>query len=313
METYTDQFRALGTEAEGGIRADREKTEKLFSIIRAEVFAFENRFSRFNENSELSLLNKNAGSPTIASNEMLELLLAAKGVYQSSNKLVDPTVGSALIQAGYDDSFETLDRSSISLGQHHTFDAHYTFADVKIDIATKKVQFPKSVTLDFGGIGKGFLLDRIAALIEPVTNNYWFSLGGDMVVSGVGDDGMPWPVAVQDPRDLNRDRFSLRPQEGRWAIATSGTVKRKGIHNGKSWHHIIDPKTLQPSESDTIAVTVLAPTGLEADVCAKTILLQGSHDGILWARKTNKCEALITTHDGLVFFTPRMKRMCEPL
>lgn len=308
MTTINDRFQALGSTIEGGFRGDPKATKDLWAEIRLAVSRFGDRFSRFLPGSELSQLNSHAGSSVSVSPELYALLHVARGMWERTQGLVDPTIGYALIQAGYDRSFESLkDTQKIPTRPNAKMAlVKATMADVILHPETRTVHLPLNVSLDLGGLGKGYLLDQLVASVEAVTTDYWLSLGGDLLVSGVNEQGKPWVIGVQDPTAHAQDWAQLVPPPGRWAIATSGVTKRKGVHEGVAWHHLIDPRTGKPSNTDVLGATVLAPSALEADVMAKAVLLQGSRDGIAWAEQQPNINALVITSDRTIQSTSGM-------
>jgi len=182
VKTINDRFYALGTTIEGGFRADQVLAEKLCEKIRLRIAEFENHFSRFLPTSELSYLNANPNREITVSPQMIEIMLAARKIWSLTDGLVDPTIGQSLIAAGYDVSFELLNNSDGQPAPARV--VRRTLRDVKIDEKLNTVKIPEGTTLDFGGIGKGYILDQLINYIEPLTQDYWLSLGGDLVVSG---------------------------------------------------------------------------------------------------------------------------------
>ncbi len=307
MSLVTAQFHALGSTIEGGFRADPEAGQQLWTRVRENITAFENRFSRFLPASELSQLNSHAGQPMTVSPEMIALLQEIEKQWKDTNGLFDPTIGYALIKAGYDRSFELLSKvTSATIGSKSKL-VRAKFSNIAVDTQRSTVSLPLGVSLDFGGIGKGYLLDQLVPLIEEVTTDYWLSFGGDLVLSGHDEGQRHWVIGVQDPNDHTRDVAKLSLPEGRWGVATSGTTKRKGVHNGNPWHHLIDPRTGRSAVTDVVGATVLAPNATIADVYAKTVLLQGSKDGIAWVTQHPNVEALAITVDRLMVTTPGMQ------
>lgn len=306
IQTFTIRFSALGTTIEGGIRTEAKAAKMIFSQIERRVKSFEANFSRFKKSSELSLLNANAGQSVTVSKELMALLSAARGMWLMTEGIIDPTIGQALISAGYDKSFDRPENVSTRQVQPAPVQRR-TMADVSLDEKNRTVVMPPGTALDLGGIGKGYLLDQLAVSLAKISSDFWWSLGGDMVVSGTDEDGQPWTVGVQDPNNFEKDAFTVKPPTGRWGIATSGIAKRRGVRNGQPWHHIIDPRTGQPAHTDIMAVTVLAPQALAADVAAKTIIILGEISGLAWLGRHENFEALIIKSDGTTVTTKRMK------
>ncbi|MFA5051904.1 MAG: FAD:protein FMN transferase [Patescibacteria group bacterium] len=312
MQLVTDAFHALGTTVEGGFRAEPDVARVLCGAIRQRVSDFEAKFSRFRKDSELSLLNANAGQVVVVSEELMSVLVAARDAWYMTEGIIDPTIGQALMAAGYGDSFDRLSADSEAPGSLIA-PPSASFAAVELDEQNRSVVLPPGTMLDLGGIGKGYLLDRLIPLLDSVSKDYWWSLGGDIVVSGEDDDGQPWPVGVQDPLHLDKDIFQLRPLPGRWGIATSGITKRRGVRGGQPWHHIIDPRTSRPAQTEIVEVTVLAQRVLDVDVMAKTILILGEKSGLPWFGRFPEAGALLIKTDGSTIVTKRMQGLLNRL
>jgi thiamine biosynthesis lipoprotein len=126
--------------------------------------------------------------------------------------------------------------------------------------------------LDLGGIGKGLAVDAAREVLAPL-GDFVIDAGGDILASGNGPDGNGWLIAVGHPRspEVELARVTLRDE----AIATSSVVKRRWRRGGAEKHHIIDPRSGEPAETDCIAVSVIAPSAVEADVYAKCALVLG--------------------------------------
>lgn len=290
-------FPALGTTIAGAIITDQSQGQALWTDVRQRIDRFSNRFSRFLPASELSQLNSRPGAWVTVSEEMLGMLQAAQTAWEQTNHLVDPTIGYALITAGYDRSFEKLapqERRPLTTAKM----VRATLDMIRVEPERQRVQVPIGVSLDFGGIGKGLLLDQLAPVLDQVATRYWLSLGGDIIVSGTGPDNQPWPIGIQDPQYPERDWAKLVIPAKRTAVATSGTLKRQGVRNGQPWHHLIDPRTGRPSTTEVVSATVIAPDGVTADVFAKAVLLQGAVEGIAWAEAQPGIEALVVCQDG---------------
>lgn len=296
-QTQTFSFPALGSTVEFGVRTAPQAAQQLAQKLKDRVAQFESRFSRFLLTSELTRLNQCSGQPFAASKAFVEILVAARTMNERTNGIVNPLVGSALVDAGYDQSFEKLieENPAVAADEPRPIPS---FGSVALDEHTGTITLPPGRTLDLGGIGKGYLAGLLVPIIKDVTLNFWLSLGGDMVGNGAGDDDEPWSVRVQDPWHLNQNLGTLR-MIGAWAMATSGTTKRRGTRAGKPWHHLIDPRTGEPADTDVIGATVIAPSALEADAFAKTVVILGKQTGLNWLEHQRGCCAILTTRDGV--------------
>jgi thiamine biosynthesis lipoprotein len=221
--------------------------------IRALFERYDETFSRFRASSELARLNESRGgsmSPFFSA--VLEVAVWAA---RETGGLVDPTVGSAVLSAGYDRDFsEGLD---CGLPPGPPAPADYRRARRLGPV----LALPRGVLLDLNGVVKSLAVDRAAALLDA---DGFVSAGGDLATRG--------------PVDVALVGAAVRV---RGAIATSGTTQRRWSRGGHVQHHLIDPRTGMPSRSCWSQVSVCGATCLAADVAAKAALLLGE-DGLAW-------------------------------
>lgn len=149
----------------------------------------------------------------------------------------------------------------------------------QLEIGDTWARIPYGSALDLGGCGKGYLADLLRAKLPDSVTGYWLSLGGDIAIGGQNDNRQPWFVTIQAADDQNRDigGITVTSPSG---VATSGTTVHKGKKNGKSWHHIIDPRTLQPAKTDVFLATVHDNSSLRADVLASCAIILGCNQGL---------------------------------
>ena len=154
----------------------------------------------------------------------------------------------------------------------------------------------RSVTLlskiDLGGMAKGWVIDRAALLLDRLGYGF-INVGGDIRIFGT----LPRPlnIGIESPFAETTMISSIQVQNG--ALATSTTMKRTWQMNGEWTHHLIDTQTGKPSKSKIVSATVTAPTALEADVWAKTVLLLGKQAGQEWINRKG-VQAVLITKDG---------------
>jgi thiamine biosynthesis lipoprotein len=169
--------------------------------------------------------------------------------------------------------------------------ARASIADITIDGA--HVSAPAGLTIDFGGIGKGYAVDCAMTHLREA-RDVLVSAGGDMRASGSGPNGDGWLVSVAPaPGDAPLGILRLRNQ----ALATSTTATRNWRRAGVRLHHIIDPRTRRPADSGVRAVSVVAPTTAEADVFAKTALILGVEEGLAFL-DAQRTPGFIVRDDG---------------
>lgn len=293
---HQSRFRAMGSDAHLIVVAD--DTALLASAI-ARVAQLERRWSRFVPLSEISILNRRAGRTMRVSAETQLLVERAIAAWHLTGGAFDPTVLGDVIRAGYDRSFAELDAitdSGVSALQRGA---------TRIAVGDGLVRMPCGVGFDPGGIGKGLAADLVAdeAMAAGATG-VCVNLGGDLRVRGRGPSDDGWPIAVTHP-GVAEPIATLVLADG--AIATSTTVLRRWWVAGQRRHHLIDPATGAPSETDLSLVSVVAGEGWTAEVLAKAELLRGSARVFDLVGGT-AAEALAVTVDGRVLTTPGFSR-----
>jgi thiamine biosynthesis lipoprotein len=252
----------------------------------------EDELSRFRSTSALSRLNRAAGrGPQAVSSLIWTVLRSAQQAAEDSGGIYDPTLLRTLERIGYDRSFEAiLDRDAAGdIAGRPTLGS---WRRVRLDGAEQSVSLPSDLALDFGGIAKGWTVDRVARALAPL-GPVLVDAGGDLrVIGAVG--GEAWPIAVQDPFEPERDRTVVRLAEG--ALATSSIGGRRWHRGHHMLHHLIDPRTGTAAKSDLHSVTVRAPSAAMADVAAKVTLVLGSASGSAYLLARGLSGLLTTVH-----------------
>ena len=283
-------FRAMSTDvAVIGVGLDPAAEAALLLGVRADFDASERRFSRFRPDSELSRLNRAAG-PLAVSASLFDAMRCARGYFELTGGLFDPTVGGALEALGYDRGFApgALDRASPA---PHPRPA--SFADVGLDAATRTVTRPPGVRLDLGGFIKGRTVDRAARRLPGAGA---VDAGGDAALRGGGPDGDGWLVDVEDPAHPARVVATLRVRDR--AVATSAANRRRWRAGGHEIHHLVHPRTGRSADTDLAQSTVLAPSAELADVLAKTAFLLGARAGRRFLERLPAIAGVLVRRDG---------------
>jgi FAD:protein FMN transferase len=260
-------FRAMGTTVR--VLMDERATASAVSsageAIRLTFDREERRFSRFRAESELSRINRAAGRPTRVSPIFASVMRLALDSAAATGGLFDPTVLGALKAAGYDRDFDEVVAGA--RGALHPATPCGRWRDVILE--DDLLCLPSGVGVDLGGLVKGWTVDRAAARVMDAGLRWALvNAGGDLRIAG---GAPPVSVAIEDPDDPDVELGRLMVREG--GVATSSIRSRSW---GAGLHHVIDPRTGSPSETDLIQVTVAASTCAEAEVRAKTVLLRGS-------------------------------------
>ncbi len=284
---------------------DRGAAETAFDAGQAEVERIEARLSRFRPTSELVRLNARSGRWVVVSPLLAAVLHTALRAAQRSGGWCTPTLLPALEAAGYDRDFDTLSsyaahpapphapalesrrclwhRRALARGRVRRRPAPGPdWRAVRLATTPQRrvrVHVPHGTRLDVAGVAKGWTADRVAGLLAPY-GPCLVDAGGDLAARGAPDHLDGWPVAVADPREPDADIALVLLRDA--GIATSGIDFRCWAHNGRPRHHLIDPRTGEPSRTDVLTATVIASTATAAEAHAKAALLLGMRRGLAY-------------------------------
>ena len=263
------RFRAMGSDAHLIVV---DATDDVLDAAERRVEQLEQRWSRFIDSSEMCELNRRAGEMVTVSPETALLVERAIEAWRLTGGGFDPTVLGAMLRAGYDVSFESMPENKPENSNVSSSTLLTGCTDIEVD--GRAVRLPTGTGFDPGGIGKGLAADIvIGEIIAAGAAGACVNLGGDLRVAGDSPDGSAWTIAIEHP-STPQPVALVGLREG--AVATSTTLRRQWSVHGQHRHHLIDPATGEPSESDLELTTIIAGEAWIAEVLAKAVLLRGS-------------------------------------
>lgn len=295
-------FRAMGGEMLAILEGDTDSSPSILDEVPSWFEAWEQSLSRFRTDSELSRLNRTFDQPVNVSDTLWDVFQYALSAETITNGLVTPTVLDAMLEAGYDQSFETLPRYQ-NQQNLQVLTAVSPLSVVTWDERSHTICLPYSVRLDFGGVAKGWAAHQTAERLReygPALMN----AAGDIAINGTLTSGEPWQIGVRNPFVVSTDIETLKLK--RCGVATSGRDRRRWIQDGMPRHHIIDPHTGLPAETDVITATIVAPTVMEAEAAAKAVLILGGEEGLKWLESDPTLAGIIILENGHTFYSTRM-------
>ncbi len=263
-------WRALGTTAQL-LMVDTQALAAARAAVDAELEAIDCACSRFREDSELSRLNTAQGRALTVGPLLLEAVEAGLRAAQLTGGVVDPTVGEALILAGYDRDFQALRPAT---GPLRTVRVPGWRA-ISVDRERRRIRLEPGVSLDLGATAKALAADRAAAAAAEAAGGggALVNLGGDVSIAG-RPPPQGWRVRLADghldaPGAPGQSVIVSRTG----GLATSSSTTRRW---GPGRHHIIDPATGRPADGCWRTVSVAAASCVDANTASTAALILGA-------------------------------------
>ncbi len=294
LSTTTLTRMLMGTsiriEASGGSETDRrEALDEAFAAM-VEV---DRLMSNYRLDSELVLANRDASQhPVHVSDPLFSVLSAARLVSERSHGAFDVTVGPAIKLWGFFDKRPHVPSAS----ELSAVRPLVGFALVQLDDRTRTVRFARpGVEIDLGGIAKGFAVELAAGALKRRGLSGFIDAGGNQYPIGHPPDRPAWRVGIQNPDSPGRLLGTVEAPEG--SVSTTG-----GYHNffeagGRRYGHVLDPRTLQPSDS-SLSATVIAGDATLADALSKPAFILGPRAGLALVESFPGAAAIIAFRDA---------------
>jgi thiamine biosynthesis lipoprotein len=289
----------MGTRVEVTVRArNRGQGESALFACFQEIERIQDLMSTYDKNSEMTRVNRLAVDDWVApAPEILSLVKTSIEISRGSEGAFDITVGPLVNlwrQAGKQKqppAAEAVETARTRVG----------FASIQLDPGENQLRFlKKGMSMDLGGIAKGYALDRAADVLRSEgVEEALLNAGGDILAVG-GKGGDPWRVGIRDPRDPDGTLGYLEVQDE--AVVTSGDYERFFMHEGRRYHHIIDPRTGTPAWGCR-SITVVSDRATEADAVATAAFVLGPLKGFEFLESREGVEGLIVDDRGRRYVT----------
>jgi thiamine biosynthesis lipoprotein len=282
-----------------------EEGEKAIEAGMTELRRLDAMMSLYKDDSEITRVNLAAGKNAVkVSPEMIEVVEHAAEISKLSAGAFDVTIGPLVV----------LWQMRLKEGKIPT-DSEIArvrplvnYQNIVIDKKASTIFLKKpGMIMDFGGM-KGFTADRVAYLFKKRgIKNAIIAVAGDIWVLGHREDGKPWRIGVQHPREHDKT-LAVLDLSDRY-ISTSGDYERFVIKENKRYHHIIDPRTGKPSKG-TISATLIGDRGAIIDPLTKVPFILGPKAGMKIVKKLG-AEAIIVDEQGKVYVTDGIKNLLD--
>ncbi len=293
--------------------ADESRALRAFEKAFDEFDRLDRLLSVWKPGSDVLRLNADAGrAPVKVSPETLEVLRTARQVSEWTGGKFDVTFGALSGLWKFDhDQDNQIPRPTDMRARLPDVD----FTAVELDDAHRNVYLSRpGIRVHLGGIGKGYAVDRAAAILRADgINDFLIQAGGDLYASGTRGD-RPWRAGIRDPRGP-ADRIFAAMNLGDETFSTSGDYERYFIRDGRRYHHILDPDEGLPARGCR-SVTIVAKQGILADALSTGVFVLGPQAGMALIEKLPDVEGVIVTDRNEVMVSSglmgRLERLLPP-
>jgi FAD:protein FMN transferase len=266
-----------------------------------EIRRLENMLSTWIETSELSRVNQAAGlEPVGVSAETFDLLRRALEAAAYTEGGFNIAIGPAVQLWNIPEAPRIPSAVELEIAAQSV-----DYRRVHLDHTRRTVFLEKpGMRIDIGGIGKGLAAEKAAAVMRAIgATGGLVAVAGDFRAFGRRADGTAWPIGIQHPRESGKILAMLDATDE--AISTSGDYARYFIRDGVRYHHILDPKTLQPARLCQ-SVTIIAPDATIADALATGVFVMGPVSGFALVERLG-LGAVIVDAQGVVIVSSRLR------
>ena len=260
----------MGTIAEiGVVHRDTHYANGAINAAFQRLRQVENLMTRFNTSSDIGRANLDAAREATRISQATATVVRESLLWaEASDGAFDPCIGKLAVL------WNVAERSEPPVGGELSRLAGrqlYRTLDLDEWNGTPALRFGESdVEIDLGGIAKGYGVDSsVEVLREWGVTDALVNVGGDLYAMGASEDGDPWVVGVRSPRDPSQISQQFELENG--AVATSGDYMQFFRHNGRQYHHLLDPRTAEPRETEVHSVTVRADNCMAADAAATAV------------------------------------------
>ncbi len=283
--------------------------ENMQQKIDSTLVDFNLIMSTYIKDSELSRLNRAPENAWVSVGPALYYLLdMSKQLSELTDGAFDVTVGPLVNLWGFgpdEASMTEPDEKVLAVTRERV--GHHLF---ELDYDKSSINRKADIYIDLSAIAKGYGTDVLAGLLEKHHfNNFMIEIGGELFLKGHNAQGEWWTIGVEKPT-LGHEGAVQAISVSNAGVATSGDYRNYHEINGKRYSHTINPDTGKPIEHNLASVTVIAPSGAEADALATALNVMGPEKGYNFAVK-NGLAVYMLIHEGGAFtnkFTPEFEK-----
>ncbi len=278
------------------VAENQESGDRYIQLAIEEISRIEKMISSWDEDSETSKINRNAGiAPVKVSRELINLIQRSLKISKLTDGAFDITYASMDKIWRFDGSMTAV--PSVDEVKHSIRNVDYKNIIINTEEQTVYLK-NRGMRIGFGALGKGYAADRAKALLQKqgVVAGI-INASGDLNTWGTQPDGKDWVVAIVNP--LNKSKvFSWMPVQNS-AVVTSGNYENYVKFNGEIYSHIINPKTGYPSKG-ILSVTIFTANAEIADALATSVFVMGVDAGLNMVNQLKGVECIVVDENSKV-------------
>lgn len=291
MDTYMT-VTAYGKNAENAVDKAVDEINRLETVLSAQK-----------KESDIYKLNQ-TGSGTL-SEDTKDIVSEALKINKTTNGAFDISIYPLMVKWGF-----TTQKYNVPLKREISkLLKNVDSSKVEFDEKSSSIKLGKNMKIDLGGIAKGYTSSRVMQIFKDcgVTSGL-VSLGGNVQALGTKTDGTDWQIAIENP-DKSSDYIGVVSVKDK-AVITSGGYERYFEKNGKTYHHILDPKTGYPAESGLKSVTIVSDNGTLADALSTSLFVMGKEKALdYWREHKNEFDTVLVEDNGNITITDGLKKV----
>lgn len=279
--------------------------QKVLDKAFKKIVEIEDSVSINKENTEITKLNESAGIDKVKLSDLSYDILK-KGIEYSrlSNGSYDITIG-VLVKLW---SIGLEDAKVPSKEEINDTIGYIDYNNIKIDDSTKEAFLTKKgMEVDLGSIAKGYAADEVAKILKQEgINSAIIDLGGNIYALGSKNSDNNWKIGIQDPFN-DRGQIVGAIEVSDKTVVTTGIYERFIEEDGVKYHHILDPKTGYPYETDIAGVSIIADNSIDADALSTLTFTKGLKEGLKFVEYLDNVDAIFITNAKQIYITENIK------
>lgn len=271
-------------------------SQAMLDDIWAECARYERLLSKTVPGSDVQRINTSGGQPVTVDPETWEILKRAKEISEISDHDFSVTIAPLVAMWDFVNGTELMPTDAKRLAALPLVD------DDKLMLGEDcTVTLPDGMSIDLGGIAKGYIADKIAEMVRGRVTGAMLNFGGNVYVVGHKQDGSAFRIGIQDPMNATGTTFAIVTLTDA-SVVTSGIYERYFIKDGVQYHHILDPETGISADSDLASATIILDSSMTADAYATACIVKGK-DEALKMLEAQGLDAFLITREGEVALT----------